>query len=218
MRELEEERGNVFPVLPDYLPETPAVWICFTKRLALRYLELAEEWERLMSDAPLTEKDLEYMKEIIEVVLKPSDIIAWTDFDQGYLILRSNSPLEDKSNPEHRLGFVEVRFLMDVPETLGLNGTRTGPFEKNAVHVFPEDTASFYVKRGQAEYVREEATKPTLKELFSGSTLDSYLEAARVRPLFAEEMRKSATEKWFLRSKAETLIKQIKEERGKHGL
>ncbi len=88
IREIELERGNVFPDLPDYLPGTAAIWVCFTKRLALRYVELAEEWDRLMGSSPLTEEDEMYLQEIAEVTLKPSDLIAWTDFDQGYLILR----------------------------------------------------------------------------------------------------------------------------------
>lgn len=88
IRDLELERQNLFPDLPDYLPVTPAIWVCFTERLALRYLELAEEWERLMSTSPLTVQDLETMRDIARIELNPSDVIAWTDFDRGYLILR----------------------------------------------------------------------------------------------------------------------------------
>lgn len=118
-----------------------------------------------------------------------------------------------KENP-----LVEVRFLKDVPSFLGLNGKERGPFKKGHVYALEKEAASTYVKLGQAEYVRKEAMKPTLKELFTGATLESYLEAARVKPLLAEEMEKSAVEKWRLRSKAEGLVKEIREEREKHGL
>jgi len=132
--------------------------------------------------------------------------------------------------------FVEVRFLTTVPAYTGLNGTRWtqeqieeaklvgvvpeirwSPYEKGHVYALPKANADFYVKMGQAEYVRKEAVKPTLKELFTGATLESYLEAARVKPLLAEEMEKSAIEKWRLRSKAEELVKEIREEKTKHG-
>jgi hypothetical protein len=113
--------------------------------------------------------------------------------------------------------FVEVRFLTDVPESTGLNGAKYGPYEKGHVYALPKANADFYVKRGQAEYAREEVTKPTLKELFTGATLESYLEAARVKPLLAEEMEKSAIEKWRLRLKAEELLREIREEKARHG-
>ena len=113
--------------------------------------------------------------------------------------------------------FVEVRFLTDVPESTGLNGAKYGPYAKGHVYALPKANADFYVKRGQAEYVREEVTKPTLKELFTGATLESYLEAARVKPLLAEEMEKSAIEKWRLRLKAEELLREIREEKARHG-
>ena len=88
IRELEEERGNIIPKLPEYAPTTNALWVTFDKRMALRYLEDADQWDRLMSDSPLTPKDKEYLKDIVEITLHPSDIVAWTDFDRGYLILR----------------------------------------------------------------------------------------------------------------------------------
>ena len=114
--------------------------------------------------------------------------------------------------------FVEVRFLTDVPESTGLNGAKYGPYEKGHVYALPKANADFYVKMGQAVHERKEAGKPSLKELFSGATLDSYLEAARVKPLLAEEMEKYAVEKWRLRSRADGLAKEIREERVKHGL
>jgi hypothetical protein len=88
---------------------------------------------------------------------------------------------EEDSTVEIRSDFVEVRFIMDVPETTGLDGKRTGPYTKDHVYVLPRENADFYVKRSQAEHVRGKAAKPTLKELFSGTTLDSYLERARAK-------------------------------------
>jgi len=114
--------------------------------------------------------------------------------------------------------FVEVRFLTDMPESTGLNGIKQGPFFRGRLYALPSDIANFYVKMGQAVYEREEATKLTLKELFSGATLDSYIEAARTRPLLAEEMEKTAVKKWRLRAEAEKLVREIREEKAKHGL
>jgi hypothetical protein len=134
------------------------------------------------------------------------------------LTVRDENMSEDEGENEHRSGFVEIRFLVDVPETIGLDGKRTGPFKKGTVYVEQSDSASFYVKRGQAEYMRPEPSKPTLKELFTGSTLDTYLEAARTRPLVAQEMENQAVRRWSLRTKAVDISRQIREEREKHGL
>ena len=90
IRELErEERGNTFPALIKYPEDTPAIWVCLSAREALRYLESADQWDRLSSSSPLTKKDKEAMHDITPVELLPSDIVACTDFDDGYLILRS---------------------------------------------------------------------------------------------------------------------------------
>jgi hypothetical protein len=113
---------------------------------------------------------------------------------------------------------IEIRFLADMPESIGLDGTHTGPFKKNMTYVLPRETADFYVKMGQAEFIREEPSKPTLKELFTGVTLETYLEAARTRPLVAQEMESQALKRWTLRVKAVDLSKQIQKERENHGI
>jgi predicted transcriptional regulator YdeE len=103
IRELEEERGNKFPALAEYKPDTPALWVTFDKRMALRYLETADQWDRLMSNAPLTASDLELMKEIAEVTLYSSDVAAWTDFDRGYLILRPAAAEKQKIDSDNEI-------------------------------------------------------------------------------------------------------------------
>ena len=90
IRELEkEERENIFPTLIKYPDDTPAIWVCLSARKALRYLEAADEWDRLSGSSPLTREDKEIMRDISQVQLLPSDIVACTDFDDGYLILRN---------------------------------------------------------------------------------------------------------------------------------
>jgi len=90
IRELErEERGNTFPALIKYPDDTPAIWVCLSAREALRYIEGADQWDRLSSSSPLTNKDKELMRDISQIELLPSDIVACTDFEDGYLILRS---------------------------------------------------------------------------------------------------------------------------------
>ena len=84
-----EERGNEFPDLSAYPNITPAIWVCRTKRKALRYFALAEDWD-LINDTskPLPKRLRNLLKEIAKIPLKPSDIIACDDGDEGYLILR----------------------------------------------------------------------------------------------------------------------------------
>jgi len=92
IRELErEERGNTFPELIKYPDDTPAIWVCLSAREALRYLEGADQWDRLTSSSPLTKQDKEAMRDVSKVELLPSDVVACTDFDDGYLILRSKN-------------------------------------------------------------------------------------------------------------------------------
>jgi hypothetical protein len=89
IRELErEERGNTFPELIKYPDDTPAIWVCLSAREALRYLEGADQWDRLTSSSPLTKQDKEAMRDVSKVELLPSDVVACTDFDDGYLVLR----------------------------------------------------------------------------------------------------------------------------------
>jgi hypothetical protein len=90
IRKLEkEERENIFPTLIKYPDDTPAIWVCLSARKALRYLEAADQWDRLTSGSPLTREDKETIRDISNVELLPSDIVACTDFDDGYLILRN---------------------------------------------------------------------------------------------------------------------------------
>jgi len=89
IRKVEKERGNEFPKLNKYTPSMPAMWICLTRRKALRYLALADDWERI--DDPtksLTPELTGMMAEISEVKILPTDVIAFADGDDGYLILR----------------------------------------------------------------------------------------------------------------------------------
>jgi len=113
---------------------------------------------------------------------------------------------------------VEVHFLRDIPVSTSLTGQKVGPYEKGHVYALQKETADFHVRMGDAEYTRVEATKPSLKDLFSGATLDVYLEAQKSRPLVAAEMNRQALERWRLRSKATDLGKEIQGEREKHGL
>jgi len=84
----EVERGNYFPKL-DYPPGTPAMWICLTPRKALRYVALAERWDHLDDETqPLTCEEEEMLESIVEIPLKPTDIIVHDDGDEGYLVLR----------------------------------------------------------------------------------------------------------------------------------
>jgi len=84
-----EERGNDFPDISAYPDSTPVIWVCRTKRKALRYLALAEDWGLINDTSELLPKRLRNLLiEITKVLLHPSDIIACDDRDEGYLILR----------------------------------------------------------------------------------------------------------------------------------
>lgn len=85
---VERERGN--PVPRTTLPKnTPAIWITFEKRIALRYGLLAEEWDRVSDPSkPLTREDKEAMKDIMSIKLNKSDKILCDDGDEGYLLVR----------------------------------------------------------------------------------------------------------------------------------
>jgi hypothetical protein len=92
IRKVEKERGNYFPKLSRYPLDTPAMWICLTRRKALRYLALAEDWERISDPAKQLKPELKDMMEgINEVKILPSDIIAFADGDDGYLVLRPST-------------------------------------------------------------------------------------------------------------------------------
>ncbi len=88
IRELEkEERGNTFPELK-FPNDTPAIWVCLSRRKALRYMVDADQWDRLNGTNPLTSEDLALLDEVAEVTLRGSDLVVATDGDDGYLILR----------------------------------------------------------------------------------------------------------------------------------
>jgi hypothetical protein len=90
IRKVEEERGNCIPKLSDYPASMPAMWICLTRRKALRYLAMADDWERIDDlSKSLTPKFRDMMTdEVSEVKILPTDVIAYADGDDGYLILR----------------------------------------------------------------------------------------------------------------------------------
>lgn len=88
VREEELDRGNEFPVLR-YPDSTPTIWVCLSKRKALRYLAPADDWDRLSDETTkLTRKDREMMHDVSTIKILPTDIVAHTDPDEGYLILR----------------------------------------------------------------------------------------------------------------------------------
>jgi hypothetical protein len=88
VRKLEQERGNRFPRL-NYPDDTPAIWLCLNRRKALRYLMDASEWDRIDDESqPLTQEEKLLMREMATVKVLPTDIVAFTDGDDGYLILR----------------------------------------------------------------------------------------------------------------------------------
>jgi len=105
--------------------------------------------------------------------------------------------------------FVEIRMLKDVPAIVGPDMKTYGSFTTGRVYAVPKENARIFLKLGLAVATREEAKKPTLKELFKGEVLNGYVEAARVRPLGADDRQARA------REKAEELLKEIQEERAR---
>ena len=87
IRKIETERGNPFPDV-DYPDDSPAIWIAFDKRTALKYLVLADEWDSLDSGRKLTMKEIEMMRDIHSIQIKPNDKIICDDGDDGYLLVR----------------------------------------------------------------------------------------------------------------------------------
>lgn len=87
IREIENDRGNPFPDV-DYSDKTPAIWIAFNKRVALRYLLPAIEWDSLMAGRKITKEENEMMRDIVSIQLKPTDRIICDDGDEGYLLVR----------------------------------------------------------------------------------------------------------------------------------
>jgi len=73
IRKVEEERGSEFPKLSKYPPSMPAMWICLTRRKALRYLALADDWERIDDPTKSLTPELKgMMAEISEVKILAS--------------------------------------------------------------------------------------------------------------------------------------------------
>ena len=88
IRATERERGNPFPRL-NYPVDTPAIWVCKTRRKALRYLALAEAWDRIDDETqPLTKEEKQMLDDISKVKLLPTDKIVYDDEDEGYLVIR----------------------------------------------------------------------------------------------------------------------------------
>jgi hypothetical protein len=85
-----EERSNWFPQI-DYPDDTPAIWVCLSRRKALRYMMAADSWDHLESSEPLSPEEEQALDDIVQVHLKPSDIIVHVDGEDGYLILRPRS-------------------------------------------------------------------------------------------------------------------------------
>jgi hypothetical protein len=79
-----------------------------TRRKALRYLALAENWDRLNDETqPLTEEEKSLLNCITEIPLEPTDVIVYDDGDEGYLVLRvgkSNKTVGSKTKclAEHK--------------------------------------------------------------------------------------------------------------------
>jgi len=86
IRAEEEERENYFPKV-NLPPSTPAIWVCQTRELALRYLALAERWDDIAAGR-LTSEDKELLSEIQEIPVYPNDRIVHDDGDEGYLLVR----------------------------------------------------------------------------------------------------------------------------------
>lgn len=93
VRKLESERGNRFPTL-EYPDDTPAIWVTKTKRAALRYLEAADEWDRLNGNAPLTKEDETLMAEVYPISPRAQDTIVFDDDDNGYLLVRPKARIQ----------------------------------------------------------------------------------------------------------------------------
>ena len=88
MQETELERGNPFPST-NHNPNTPAIWITFSKRDALRYAVLADRWDDIGEGKPLTEDEKDILKYGLEKIsLKKTDKIITEDGDGGYLLIR----------------------------------------------------------------------------------------------------------------------------------
>jgi hypothetical protein len=87
IREIETERGNPFPDV-DYPDETPAIWIAFDKKIALRYLLSASEWDSLKTGHKLTKEESKMMRDICSIHLESTDKIICDDGDGGYLLVR----------------------------------------------------------------------------------------------------------------------------------
>lgn len=82
------ERGNPFPEV-DYPEKTPAIWIAFDKKVALRYAVSVGDWDRLIAGGPLTREEKNIMRyDIVPIPLRKSDRIITDDGSGGYLLIR----------------------------------------------------------------------------------------------------------------------------------
>lgn len=89
IRELEvEDRENEFPEI-HYPDETPAIWVCFSRREALRYLVLASEVDEIEDpDHVLTLEQEDLLQDVVGVKLDGKCQIVHEDGDGGYLVVR----------------------------------------------------------------------------------------------------------------------------------
>jgi len=88
LREIELERSNPF-LKVGYPKKTPAIWITFDKKLALRYALSADDWDRIESGGRLTTEERDILRyDIASVPLKKKDKIIFDDGDGGYLLIR----------------------------------------------------------------------------------------------------------------------------------
>jgi hypothetical protein len=89
LRDIELERGNKFTNVR-YPDGTPCIWVCPTKRLALRYAVASSEWDRITdTKQQLTSEEKDIMNyDIREIVFKKSEKVVWKDPEEGFLVCR----------------------------------------------------------------------------------------------------------------------------------
>lgn len=86
--------------------------------------------------------------------------------------------------------------MKDCAEIVGTDFKTYGPYKAGDVAALPKENASTLIKLGIAEPRYAPAKKPTLKEMFKGTVLTPFIEAAKVRALEIEpgEIAKDLTE------------------------
>ena len=89
LKDIELERGNQFTDA-QYPRNTLCIWVCPTKRLALRYAVASSEWDRITDTTQsLTQDEKDIMKyDIKPIYFKKTDKVVLKDPDEGYLVCR----------------------------------------------------------------------------------------------------------------------------------